>query len=79
MSGKLGRVRLLIVGLGVVVAVAGCSKRPGTDESRPRMSERSRDSILAKSRIPGAGAVGRALAATDSAAARAARIDSLTR
>jgi hypothetical protein len=71
--------RLLAAGVAIF-ALAACSKRSGTDDhSAPAMSERRRDSSIAKSRLPGAGTVGKALAASDSASARAARIDSLLR
>ena len=69
-----------LLGAGVaILALASCSKHSGADRSRPAMSERQRDSVIAKSRLPGGGTVGRALAASDTAAARAARIDSLYR
>jgi len=70
--------RLLAAGV-MILALAACSKRSDADRARPAMSERQRDSSIAKSRLPGAGTVGKALAASDSASARAARIDSLSR
>jgi hypothetical protein len=63
----------------MILALAACSKRADTDRERPAMSERGRDSAIAKSRLPGAGTVGKALEASDSASARSARIDSLLR
>ena len=60
-------------------SLAACSKHSGADHGRSSMSERQRDSTIAKSRLPGAGVVGRALAVSDSTAARAARLDSLPR
>jgi hypothetical protein len=68
----------IIVGM-LLCAAAGCSKQSGADHGRPVMSERQRDSAIAKSSLPVSGVVGRALAASDSADARAGRIDSLTR
>lgn len=70
--------RLVAAG-AAILALAACSERSGADRSRPAMSERQRDSTIAKSRLPGGGTVGRALAAADSASARAARVDSLLR
>jgi hypothetical protein len=68
------------LGAGIAILVlASCSKHSGADRSQPAMSERGRDSAIAKSKLPGGGTVGRALAASDSASARAARIDSLSR
>lgn len=69
----------LVAAALAILALAGCSGRSGADRSRPKMSERRRDSTIAESRLPGAGAVGGAIAASDSASARAARIDSLFR
>ena len=71
--------RLLATGI-MILALAACSKHSGADDrSAPPMSERQRDSAIAKSQLPGAGTVGKALAASDSASAQAARIDSLSR
>lgn len=57
----------------------GCSGRNEGHESARKMSERSRDSLIARSRLHGAGVMGRAIAVTDSAAARARRLDARTR
>ncbi len=70
--------RLLAAG-AMILALAACSKDDGAERSRPAMSERQCDSAIAKSALPGAGAVGKALAGSDSASARAARLDSLPR
>ena len=67
--------RLLVVAGMLLCALAACSKHSGADHGRSSMSERQRDSTIAKSRLPGAGVVGRALAVSDSPAARAARLD----
>jgi uncharacterized lipoprotein len=63
----------------IALVLAACSKHSETDRSRPAMNERRRDSTIAKSHLPGAGTVGKALAVSDSAAARASRVDSLLR
>jgi hypothetical protein len=60
------------------VLLSACST--GSDEpreSRDDMTQRQRDSTIAESRLPGAPAVGRALEASDAAAARAAAADSI--
>jgi outer membrane biogenesis lipoprotein LolB len=45
--------------------------------NRDTLTERQKDSILAKSRIPGASGVGRAMTAADSTSAGARRADSV--
>ena len=63
----------------LVLALAAC----GGDNSgkqavnRDTLTERQKDSILAKSRIPGASGVGRAMTAADSTSAGARRADSV--
>jgi hypothetical protein len=66
-----GHGRILTIGL--IAAFAACggggsggSKRSASDT----LSERQRDSILAKSSIPGASAVGKAMTAADTMSAR---------
>ena len=58
----------------IALTLASCSK---SEPARAPLTERQRDSVLAQEPIPGASVVGRALAVSDSAATRAARIDSL--
>ena len=48
-------------------------------EAQPVASERDRDSLLGASKLPGAAGVRGALRATDSAATRRARVDSVER
>jgi hypothetical protein len=59
----------------LVLALAACSKNE-TEDSRANLTERQKDSLIARSPIPGAKAVQKALNTADSAAARQARIDS---
>lgn len=66
--------RTLIIGL---VLAAACGRSGSGDASRDTLSERQHDSILAKSSIPGASAVGRALKAADSTNARIHATDSV--
>ena len=61
--------------------VAGCLACGGgstSDAGRPALTERQRDSILARSSIPGASAVGRAMRVADSTSARIHSGDSIT-
>ena len=58
-----------------LILVAACS-RPDR-ESGPPDSPRTRDSVLGASKLPGAQGVRGALGASDSAAARNARLDSV--
>jgi hypothetical protein len=62
-----------------LLAVGACGEK--SDAARKAaadsLSERQRDSILAKSRIPGASAVGRAMTAADSTSARVQASDTV--
>jgi len=60
--------RSFLIALSVVCV--GCGKRDTSDTGRPALTERQQDSILARSSIPGASAVGRAMRAADSTSAR---------
>ena len=66
---------------GVLALTAGCSA--GNSGTTKNLTERQRDSILAREPIPGAFVVGRALNASDREASRASRmnaqVDSLPR
>ena len=68
------RQRILALGcaLALATALGACAK-----EGPPRraLTERERDSTLGKSVIPGGAAVTRALEVSDSASARAVRMD----
>jgi hypothetical protein len=63
--------------VALVVFAAGCGKN-SSQASRTPLTERQRDSILATEPIPGASVVGRALNASDRAAARAANMNATT-
>ena len=58
---------------------AGCA--PHASEQRPasRLTEAQRDSVLARSSLPGARVVGRALDVSGQGAGHAAALDSLSR
>jgi hypothetical protein len=61
-------------GVALMLAIAACAPK---SESPRAKSQRERDSVLGASRLPGAQGVRGALGASDSAAARNARIDSV--
>jgi hypothetical protein len=65
----------------VLVALAACiSDDSGGSQqavNRDTLTQRQRDSILAKSRIPGASGVGRAMSAADSTSAQIQRANAV--
>jgi hypothetical protein len=59
------------------MAIAGCGQH--AEKSTKELTERQRDSIIATEKaLPGSGVVGRALAVSDSEAARAQRMNDQT-
>jgi hypothetical protein len=73
----------LVIGLSiaaVAIAAASCSDKPA-EQTPPRTAEQQRaiDSTVGASKLPGAGGVRGALAASDSAAVRAKTLDSLSK
>ncbi|HUK63555.1 MAG TPA: hypothetical protein VLV15_09480 [Dongiaceae bacterium] len=61
----------------VMLTVTGCGQH--AEKSTKELSERQRDSIIATEKaLPGSGVVGRALAVSDSEAARAQRMNEQT-
>ncbi len=73
--------RKALVVAAALLALAGCAKSESTEKKN--LTERQRDSILAKEPIPGATGVGAAMKAGDNEAKRAAdmnaQVDSLAR
>ena len=64
----------------LVLSVAACGGSESADKqavNRDTLTQRQKDSILAKSSIPGASNVGRAMRAADSTSAGAHRVDSV--
>jgi len=59
--------------LGALLVLVGCSPRSAPAERVP-LTERQRDSVLARSGLPGAPVVGRALEVSDRATDRAAEM-----
>lgn len=68
-----------LVGMLVLVALAGCGTQQTAANNRDTMTQRQKDSVLAQSGLPGARGVGMAQAQADSARARQARLDSASR
>ena len=68
--------RTIMVGLFLVLSV-GCSSEQATNQPLDAQAQRTRDSTIAESRLPGAAGVRSALKASDAAAARKAQIDSV--
>jgi len=69
--------RIMTAGF-LVLCIVACGSDE-TSESQEPTSQRSRDSAVAASNLPGASGVQGALSVADSAAARRAREDSLAR
>jgi len=63
----------------LLLSLAACAGQSSDKQAvnRDTLTERQKDSILAKSSIPGARAVGRAMTAADSTSAGAHRADSV--
>ena len=65
--------KLVIGGALVVVGLISCTSED-SQETHQTMTERQKDSVIARSPIPGAKAVGKAMNVADSASARANRV-----
>ena len=72
-NGQRSTGKALLIGLAIL---SGCAGKDSTAEKPP---ERIADTVLAKSKLPNANAVGAALRLQDTAAARRAREDSVAR
>jgi hypothetical protein len=70
-------VLVLVLSLGLMGLFGNCGEKKSKSECQPSsgLTESQRDSAIAASKLPGAKVVGRALALSDSAKARAKRID----
>lgn len=73
--------RIVPVLVAGVLGLTGCSAGGSGDTATAAdtLTRRQKDSIISTFPVPGAGAVGRALDASDAAAERARRLDSLNR
>jgi len=67
---------IVAAGLLVLGACGGGGQSSANKVNRDTLTERQNDSILAKSSIPGASAVGKAMKAADSTSAGVQRSDS---
>lgn len=68
---------LAAASLVLLVACGGGGQSNANKVNRDTLTERQSDSILAKSSIPGASAVGKAMTAADSTSARVTASDSV--
>jgi hypothetical protein len=68
--------QILLVLIPVALACSGAGKRTAR-QSRDTLTERQRDTALAKSGIPGASAVGKAMRVADSTSAEIRATDSI--
>jgi len=70
-------VSVLVLSVGLLSLLGNCSEKKRKSERQPSsgLTEHQRDSAIAASRLPGAEVVGRAMELSDSAEARAKRID----
>ena len=68
-------IRLLVASL--LLGAAGCGSHAGEHAPASRLSEAQRDTAIARSQIPGAAAVGRALDVAGREAAHSEQLDSL--
>ena len=71
------RAGLLVLLTGLSLACGGGSAGREATVNRDTLTQRQRDSMLAKSRIPGAAGVGRAMTAADSTSARVQASDTI--
>ncbi len=71
--------RKLLVILLCFALLAGCNGGSSGKSSRKKLTTRQRDSVLSRSKLPGAKVVGKAISVSDTAAARAKRIDDLSK
>ena len=69
--------KLSLASVFVIFAACGDDSPNKQAVNRDTLTQRQKDSILAKSSIPGAGAVGRAMRAADSTSAGVRRADSV--
>jgi hypothetical protein len=69
-------VRALVL-LALCCLAAGCSSHASEQRPASRLTEAQRDTAIARSQLPGAAAVGRALDLNGREAARAAQMDTL--
>jgi hypothetical protein len=69
--------RGLVIVLLALLSITGCARHASQPASR--LTEAQRDTALARSSLPGASTVGRALDVSGQGTGHAAQVDSLTR
>jgi hypothetical protein len=77
MNGSRWRRGALLLVCGLACLAAGCGARSAAHEPASRLTEAQRDTAIARSQIPGAAAVGRALDVAGRESAHAAQMDTL--
>ena len=65
---------IALAGAVLTLALVGCGKDDESAETKPVLTQREKDSILANSTIPGARAVKKSMTVADSATARQQRM-----
>ncbi|HET9635293.1 MAG TPA: hypothetical protein VFP26_05125 [Gemmatimonadaceae bacterium] len=71
----MSRGKLVNIGaLTIVLALAACTQEDSQQSSSSTMTERQKDSVIARSPIPGARAVQKSMNVADSASARVNRL-----
>jgi hypothetical protein len=71
--------RIVFAALLVLLSIAGCSGHSSTPRPASTLTEAQRDSAIARSSLPGATTVGRALELSGKSARYASQMDSLSR
>ena len=71
--------RRLTIVLLALIAITGCARHASQPQPASRLTEAQRDTAIARSSLPGASTVGRALDVSGQGAGHAAQVDSLTR
>ena len=79
MTSSMNRARVAGTFLFGLLALAGCAPHASERKPASRLTEAQRDTALARSSLPGAATVGRALDLSGQGAARATQLDSVTR
>jgi hypothetical protein len=72
----MSRGKLISVGAFVLAGLVGCTQQDSTQQSSSStMTERQKDSVIARSPVPGARAIQKSMNVADSASARVNRIN----
>ena len=76
--GNRGIMRYFIIVFCSIVLLAGCGNGESGDMKK-ELTRQQKDSVLSESILPGASVVGSAITVSDSAAARAKRLDEMSK